>query len=394
MLSLILRLAYNNYLGWDRRLIGDEQRYYELAKSVAEGKGYIEHGHVSTQMPGASLILALFFVFLGASPVIGKVVVSLASATMAPLIFIFAMRFQKQVFPALLTGLWIAIYPYFLHETTMMDSENFFIPLIIIFFFYFFDLKIKKIKSSQVIWGGILWGVLSLIRPNAYYLTIFLIIWLFVFQDKPGQYWQKKLKITAIFLITFSFVLSPWIIHNHIHFKKFIPTNTDAMEILLASHNEVTFTDPVVAGNYLGLYEVIGSEKYDRMSEQQRKIYFLNIMKKYWLKIPWLVTQKLKWFWHYSPKHPYHRNLKDDLIGLFSYGIFVPFFIWGFWQNRRDKKYQLLLWIILYFNLVTIATYGCTRLRLPLDPLLIMVAFITITELLRNKLKINPKVKV
>ncbi|MFC1517574.1 hypothetical protein ACFL5G_03345 [Candidatus Margulisiibacteriota bacterium] len=387
ILGALFRLGYNSYLGWDRPLIGDEQRYYKLAKSLAENHNYLDNGQPSTQMPGTSLILAFFFTFFGASPIIGKIIISLSSALIAPLTFLFAQKFQGKYLPAVLSGFWMAVYPYFLHQSTMMDSENFFIPLFIFFLFYLLDLKVKNISIKLVIWGGLLWGALALIRPNAFYLTFFLLIWLFCFQDKLLQYAKEKLKISAIFLAGFILVLAPWTIRNYVHFSKFIPTNTDAMEILLASHNERTFTDPIVAGNYLGLYDVIGSKKYDAMSDTARKDYLIRTFKKHWYRFPWLAIQKLKWFWHFSPKHPYHRNLRDDLVGLFSYGIFIPFMIWGFWSNRRNKKYQFLLWLIFYFSLMTVATYGCTRLRLPLDPFLIMVAFIEIVRLLPKNIQ-------
>lgn len=387
ILGALFRLGYNSYLGWERPLIGDEQRYYKLAQNLVEGKGYTHNDKPSTQMPGTSIILALFFVLFGANTVLGKVMVSLGSACIAPLIFIYAIKFQSKYLPALLTGIWMAFYPYFLHESTMMDSENFFIPLFIIFTFYFIDLNIKKLDWRTVAFGGLFLGGLAIIRPNAFYLVFFLVIWLFLFQDKPLQFWQDKIKIAALFLLCFFLILSPWIIRNYIVFKDFIPTNTDAMEILLASHNEITFTDPVVAGNYLGLYSVIGTKQYDALSSLERQNYLKNIMQKYWYKLPWLALHKLKWLWHYSPKHPYHRNLRDDLVGIFSYGIFIPFFLIGFWQHCKEKKYQFLLWLVFYFSLVTVATYGCTRLRLPLDPFLLMIAFIVLVDFLPKKFK-------
>ncbi len=387
LFAVIMRFGYNTLTSWQQPLIGDEQRYFGVAKNLAEGHGYTFHGEPFTLIPGTSLILTFFFFFLGASPLLGKILVSLGSSFIAPLTFLFALKLHKKYWPALLAGIWMAVYPYFLHESTMMDSENFFIPLFIIFVFYWLELNSKKFSPPYFFVGGAFLGVLTLIRPVGYYLAFFLIGWLFVFCDKPFQYWREKLKGTAVFLLAFFLVLSPWIIRNEIVFHKYIPTNTDFMEIMLGSHNEVTFTDPVVAGNYLGLYEVIGSAAYDSMSDAERKAYFIAINKKYWYKIPWLTVQKLKWFWHYSPKHPYHRSLLQDIIGLLSYGIFIPFFIWGFWRHRKERPYQFLLWLIIYFCLSTMASYGCTRLRLPLDPFLITVAFFALWELMPKNLQ-------
>ena len=135
-LALIMRFGYNTMVSWHQPLIGDEQRYFGVAKNLAEGLGYTFHGEPFTLIPGTSLILAFFFMLFGASPEVGKVAVSLGSAFIGPLTFLFAIKFHKKFWPALLAGLWMSVYPFFLHEATMMDSENFFIPLFIIFVFH------------------------------------------------------------------------------------------------------------------------------------------------------------------------------------------------------------------------------------------------------------------
>ncbi len=387
LLGLLFRFSYNTHIGWDHRLIGDEHRYYGVAANLAQGHGYTFNGEQFTLIPGTSLILAFFFLIFGASPLLGKIIVSASSAFIAPLTFLVAMKLHKKYWPAVLAGVWMAFYPYFLHEATMMDSENFFIPLFLIFIFYWFDLNSKKLSLPYFFVGGAFLGALTLIRPVGYYLAFFLVGWFIVFCDKPFQYLKEKWKSAAVFLVAFFLVLSPWIIRNELVFHKYIPTNTDFLEILCASNNEVTFTDPVVAGNYLGLYNVIGTEVYDRMSDAQRKAYFIEVNKKYWYKLPWLTVMKLKWFWHYSPMHPYHRNLLQDVVGMLTYGIFIPFFIWGFWRHRKERPYQYLLWLIVYFCVSTMASYGCTRLRLPLDPLLIAVAFLAVWEVLPKKIQ-------
>jgi MFS family permease len=385
--AVLARFGYNTMASWDQRLIGDEQRYYGVAENLVEGRGYTFHGEPFTLIPGTSLILALFFLFFGASPALGKIIVSLSSALIAPLTFVFALKLHKKYLPALLAGLWMAIYPYFLHEATMMDSENFFIPLFIIFVYFLLDISGKKFSLPYSFWGGILLGILTLFRPIGYYLAFYLVFWFLLFVEPYLKNWREKLKTVAVFIIGLFLVLSPWIVRNYVVFHKYIPTNTDFLETMLGSNNEVTFTDPRVAGNYLGLYDVIGDDAYNRMPDTERKAYLVNVMKKYWYRLPWLTVQKLKWFWHYSPKHPYHRTLSGDLVGLFYYGIFIPFFIFGFWRHRKEQYYQRILWIILYFCLTTAAMHGTTRYRLPLDPLLITIALYTIWELLPKKIQ-------
>ncbi|MBU0580464.1 MAG: hypothetical protein KKA19_04740, partial [Candidatus Margulisbacteria bacterium] len=66
-------------------------------------------------------------------------------------------------------------------------------------------------------------------------------------------------------------------------------------------------------------------------------------------------------------------NPKKGLLGFLFFGIFIPFFIWGIQDISR--KDMLIIWcVIVYFNLIALATYGSIRMRFPINPYIYIIS--------------------
>jgi hypothetical protein len=97
--------------------------------------------------------------------------------------------------------------------------------------------------------------------------------------------------------------------------------------------------------------------------------------------IPYLAVQKMARFWSLYP----NRSGLEKLLSLLSYGVLFPFMllgaVWAFLKNRSAAL--LLLGVISPFVAASLVYYGSTRMRLPVEPYLILFASYALAHLVQ-----------
>jgi hypothetical protein len=75
-----------------------------------------------------------------------------------------------------------------------------------------------------------------------------------------------------------------------------------------------------------------------------------------------------------------------------SFGLFLPFMLYGLWLSRTERRrYRLLYLFILFYSVLHILTWAMIRYRLPADAVLLLFAALAIDELWRRIGHIRPR---
>jgi 4-amino-4-deoxy-L-arabinose transferase-like glycosyltransferase len=346
-----------------------------LAEKFLQGGGY----HSVSRLPVVPFFIALFMFFFGNDPQVLHILGCILSSLAPLLTYYLGLKLTKRPFVAILSALYIAFSPFFIHEASYLDTENVFVPLVIYFFIVLADILNDPDKNCRYVWLGRRFTLIFLTRATLLAFPAFLFIY-FVFVRR----WLlgKTLARGAIFLVTFFILTLPWNINNYRHQGKivFISESNGAV---IGANNRITLTDPKLSGSWINLDNdypeaiaefvgIPGSITYEAGSKEC--FYSLRMFKKYPQYVPGLIFNKLKWLWSYSPKHPANRNFGDDLLGFIFYGALLPFFILALIAHNDNKLLrEFSFLIVIYLSFFAVMTYGSARFRLPADPFIIIL---------------------
>jgi hypothetical protein len=75
--------------------------------------------------------------------------------------------------------------------------------------------------------------------------------------------------------------------------------------------------------------------------------------------------------------------LRHNLISIINYGVLVPFFLVGIWLSVRNRSRAGLILAVASVVYYSIRAFygGSERARLPIEPLIILLAFYAVIEL-------------
>lgn len=392
--ALALRLVYTYLVrGETAAWHGDEGVYFKLAEKFLQGGGY----HSVSRLPVVPFFIGLFIMLFGHDPQVLHLLGCVLSSFAPLLTYYLALKLTKRSGVAIISGLYIAFSPFFIHEASYLDTENVFVPLVIYFFIILADILDKPHNNWRYVWLGVIFTLICLTRATMLAFPAFLFVYLFFFKKWPlGKLFWRGI----LFLLTFLLLTLPWNINNYRHQGKivFISESNGAV---IGANNRITLTDPSLSGSWINLDNdypeaiaefvgVPGSITYDSGSIEW--IYSLRMFKKYPQYVPRLIFNKLKWLWSYSPKHPANRNFGDDLIGFIFYGLLVPFFILALVDHKQDKLLkEFSILIVAYLSFFAMATYGSARFRLPADPFIVILMTTYFFTFIKNTKKGSKK---
>jgi len=145
------------------------------------------------------------------------------------------------------------------------------------------------------------------------------------------------------------------------------------------AHNEVTFSNWKEAGTWQPINSLAGYAKYEKIADEyERDALAMGYAKQYIFqnltKIPRLCFNKFLYYWNFWPRLAETPTLKNLAVGFLSFGWLLPFFIGGVVRRIKDKRFLFIWFYLAYFNLITFASYGSIRMRMPITPLVIIVA--------------------
>jgi hypothetical protein len=441
--SVLLRIGAAFYLGENfdgdqQKRIFDQVSYNALARSLIAGQGYsfeqnwypftpahTPTAHWSFLYP---LYLAGVYAVTGYHPLAARLFQALISGVLSIwMINRIGRRIFNEKVGLVAAGLG-AIYIYFIYHDAALMTESFFILGVLAMI----DLSLQLI-SRQGNWGkgesgnppsspapllpsdalcrrdvlyrrspatffvaapllwiglGVVLGLTALLRQTILLWLPFLFLWIFWASRGRLSVWGPALSlgIMAIFIL-------PWTVRNYIIYDAFLPLNSNAGYALYSANhpNHGTQFDQDYAAplpdDLKG--QALNEAQWNSALTPRGLQFILQDPRRYLL----LSMDRVGIFFNFWFSS--ESDLSSSLMRVFSFGLYLPFFIFGLILSLRSWRRCSLIYLFAFiFSAMHILTWSSIRYRLPVDAALMPFAAFAVVHLaswLRARLWIRVK---
>lgn len=209
LLSLALRISYLLVVKEDV-LVLEEFSYFDIGADLAEGKGFGLNG--AKFAPLYPLFLApIYFLFGEFKAEVAIKAIQLILGSFSSVFIFLAARRIFNVKVGLISAFIFAFYDEMFFLNVHLLPENLIIPLellLLLFLLRHYQGK-KKTYHINMVFSGLLTGLLFLVAPLTSILIPFLILWIVLFLP-------KRLLISLLFPLLIGLTICPWAIRNHL----------------------------------------------------------------------------------------------------------------------------------------------------------------------------------
>ncbi|MCG6919580.1 MAG: glycosyltransferase family 39 protein [Acidobacteria bacterium] len=278
----------------------------------------------------------------------------------------------------LLAGAFVALYPDLIWFSGRFWSET----LFMVFLWWAVERTLKADASRSTraaAVAGLLFGLAVLTRELALYLAPIAALWLL----RPAVSWRPSphaLRRAAALLLGLVVVVAPWTLRNAIVFKAFIPVSTMG-GLNLWQGNTLTL-------NHLQIYEITdqieGPVAQDRYC---RRMAWESIRDRQPLWIFEKLRSQMPEFWKAGSEIvdqmvgrkacgplPARTRILLEIVTVGPWLLLLGPFLLGLARVRWNAAGALLVALLAAYNLAHVVALATTRYRLPVVPVVFMVA--------------------
>lgn len=302
---------------------------------------------------------------------------------------------------AWITGLALAVYPYYIYYTGVVMPETLNIMLLAAVMLTLI-ITARKPGIWMSITLGVLIGLLALTRSNIIPFIPFLLLYVLVNNARKGMLAKKLLSILII-LAAFLAVMSPWIIRNYdVHGRLMLIPNRSGINLWMRNNPEALAPELAAAGQSIPQHlldnlkepELLQFPSFTQKDEiernqilEQRMFRFISLNPEYFGYMSWLRLGDFM-----AVVGPNIRGLGATLAGWFSYGIALPFAILSLWfLRRRFRDLWIFYALILYYIVSHALLHGGIQYRLPIDQFIVLLAAMTASRIAERVFKLEPE---
>ncbi|MCJ7579023.1 MAG: glycosyltransferase family 39 protein [Candidatus Aminicenantes bacterium] len=355
---------------------------------MIQGEGYHEEGKRAFRPPGYPYFLAVLYTLFGAHLLPVCLVQSILAVFTCLFIFLLGKGLASER-----TGLWAAgfftVYPQFIRYPGNLFVETLFIFLFIFALLFLFDTG-QKPSYAKSIMAGILLGLSALVREVALFMILPILLWaiLMMKDSLEKKQWRKNL---SVFLMFFALTLSPWTLRNYFLFHRFIPISTNG------GFNFRMGNNPQATGGYNSDIDANIKWPHPLSNESPEELLSLEIEAtktgynngiNFIFQNPGhffqLALKKFVLLWR---PPVYKLNLRGNfnetifrIFWLINYLVLLIFAIPGMWISIKKFGREWSLFHLLLFSVTGLhmLVFSATRYRLPMIPLLMIFAALTL----------------
>lgn len=366
----------------------DERYYYNQGLKVAEGTYEIN----SYRPIGFPLIVGVALWLTGYSLAGAQIVLIFLSSLRAPFLYGLAKRITNNEWVAILSGIFITIWPSILYFSSSYFSESVSLPLFIAFLW---AIPSQIPPYWRWILLGLFFGIVILIHPMFFMFLpfVFLII---AFENRV---FFKAMLPFIIFVIGAAIVIAPWSYSVTKKENRFILLSANGADAIAGGINPNLMQGYKITPNYKGRTTVIGpglwiwengylteEEKKLPPKEREKLLYsrLWDWIKAHPIDFLYLEAAKVLNLWAIYPieLHVPLRFLSGNLPTL----LLIVFSIVALWEERTRLNRLVRLWILpLFLTGVALLICGCWRYRVAADAGLLVLAAITIYHLIYHR---------
>ncbi|MFC1853622.1 ArnT family glycosyltransferase [candidate division CSSED10-310 bacterium] len=367
--------------------VDDGIDYHRLAHNLVETGSFSgKTGITARRPPLYPYFISWWYYFFGPRTNVIRIIQAIMNSGLVLLIFLVAKILYGRAV-AVLAGILAAFYPVFIFLPSRFLTENLFTLILLLGLWYLLHHWEGGIIHYGI--GGALLGLAILCRPVLLLAPPFILWWLYSLS--PGIW--PMMKRFVILMTGMIIIILPWSIRNYLVFETFVPVTTNAGLTFLHDNNPY-LKDMGWAGpqNRIFRPELINPDftlkntHWRSLNEaQQDKMFFRHTW--HWigqnpLEFIKLLPRKMISFLNYrqgSNTREVQSTLMD-LVGFLSFGLLLPFMAIGFgWTLKFEHPRQRLLHAIIITFFCSVLIYsGSVRLRVPVEPYLLIFASYTI----------------
>lgn len=385
-LALVVRLLY--ILSLSQTLSFDEPYYHDIVGRLLTGQGYsfssdayhttVAGQPTSFQEPVYPLFLSVLYTVFGLKNYFAA---RLCQAFVGSLIPVIVFLMGEKVLGkgiGLVAGLFLVVYPSLIYFNGLLMTETLFTCLFMIGL-YALAWVIEKAPGYRDVVFGMLMGITILTRTVLLGVLPILFLWLWLYSD-------CRLAFRRIILVGAgcAVLILPWTARNFVVHRTFVPLTTKG------GYNLYIYSYPVQNYDFNDRWDVIVFPDMSGLSEVERAHLLTSEGKKFIYENPLMFIdfafRKLIDFWNPVPKT---GNSLLAMANIVSFGGAALFTLIGLLlQLTRLKTHKPF--VTLFYGLVGFYVFECMiftggmKARLPVEPLLVLLAVFSVDLLLRG----------
>ena len=261
---------------------------------------------------------------------------------------------------------------------------------------------VKTPRPGRAFRAGLAWGLTSLARPTSLMLPGLVLLWAWV---PLGLTIAPRDRVRQMLLLLLGLVLTvgPWTLRNARVLHAFVPVTTGGGVVLYVGNNQGVWGDPARRGGAgsdewtsLSAGEFRGLSEHD--ADVRARARAMAFLREHARELLAMAGAKLARFWRISaegggtgswqrPGSPLGAVLgRVDPLRLWSL-VILPLAAWGAYLCFRGARrwFQTLsVWVILYFTMLGMVFFGSLRMRVPIEPLVALLAAAGLDDLTRR----------
>jgi 4-amino-4-deoxy-L-arabinose transferase-like glycosyltransferase len=286
------------------------------------------------------------------------------------------------------SGWLAAVHPLLVFFSGYLLTESMFCLMLLLALLLSAD-WVRTPRGARALGAGLAWGAATLTRPTALLVPLIVALWAWhpVGLTVGGR---ERLRQLALLLLGVALVVGPWTVRNAIDLRAFVPVTTGAGGALMVANNPATWDDPAKRGGadsetyrtaLAGEFRGLGEVELDARARRRTWAFMRERMGDW----PAIAIAKLARFWRLGaegggtgawqrPGSPLAPLLRLDPMLVWSV-LTLPFALWGLARALRGPRrwFQALpLFVIGYFSLIAVVFFGSLRMRVPVEPLVVL----------------------
>lgn len=347
-------------------IAGDASDYDRLAHAIVNGEGYVSETGQPTSMrpPLYSYVLAGFYQVFPDGPSAMRFLQAVLDAVTCALVYGLTLR-HFGLEAARVAGVLSIFSLSLLFATRHLLAETF-MAFFMVAIVYSLDTALTSWRLGAFLLTGILVGLSTLTKGTTLPLPAMLLLPIWA---STQWKWRPTLQAGAIVFAGFLVVLLPWTVRNYFVHGEVVPVATQMGWVAYSS-----YAPP--EGRIFGVYTFDETvEAAMRLPEAERSRELTNAAVSLILERPGELPRLLvlKFLYFISPFD--WEILGGDGVFNFLYALTLPLALYGLWVVRaRGWRLWLLATPPAFLLAVSLVLYGSPRLRLPVEPILTVLA--------------------
>ena len=347
-------------------IAGDASDYDRLAQAIVNGEGYVSETGQPTSMrpPLYSYVLAGFYQVFPDGPSAMRFLQAVLDAVTCALVYGLTLR-HFGLKAARVAGVLSIFSLSLLFATRHLLAETF-MAFFMVAIVYSLDTALTSWRLGAFLLTGVLVGFSTLTKGTTLPLPAMLLLPIWA---STQWKWRPTLQAGAIVFAGFLLVLLPWTVRNYFVHGEVVPVATQMGWVAYSS-----YAPP--EGRIFGVYTFDETvEAAMRLPEAERSRELTNAAVSLILERPGELPRLLvlKFLYFFSPFD--WEILGGDGVFNFLYALTLPLALYGLWVVRaRGWRFWLLATPPAFLLGLSLVLYGSPRLRLPVEPLLTVLA--------------------